>query len=88
MSTAGGPPFRVSKDAKGDAVVSLPLPLAETLKEKLLGYGYPSELSAAAPGAAGGAAATLNFGPGADVPGVQRIIDSFTFPPLPVIMGS
>jgi hypothetical protein len=88
MSTAIGPPFRVTQIPSGDAVVTLPLKWAETLKEKLRGYGFPSEQSATAPGAGGGAVTTLNFGTGVDVPKLQQVIDSFTIPPTSVVMGS
>jgi hypothetical protein len=77
-----GPPFKVVLNTKGDAVVCVPLPDAETFKEKLLQSGFPCELSA------DGGVATLNFGPKVDLPEVQRVIDSFTIPPLPVTMGS
>jgi hypothetical protein len=85
MSTGIGPPYRVTQNPSGDAVVTLPLGLAETLKEKLSGYGFPSEQSEA-PGSEG--VATLNFGAGADVPRLQQVIDSFTIPPTSVVMGS
>ena len=79
--------FLVTLNPKGEAVVTLPLPWAETLKEKLRSYDHSCELSvsAAAPGSE--PATTLNFGSDADVSQIQRIIDSFTIPPMPVVMG-
>ena len=83
MVASLGPPYRVSVTDDGRAVVTLPLDLAETLKPKLLAYGFACELSAAESGAA-----LLDFGVGVDVSRLQSVIDSFTVPPIAVITGS
>ena len=89
MSSQSGPrAFTVTINPAGEAVVILPLQWAETLREKLRAYDLACDLSAASTPAGSDATATLNFGTGADVPQIQRIIDSFTIPPLPVVMGS
>jgi hypothetical protein len=88
VSSFLGPPYPVTLNPKGEAVVVMPLPWAETLREKLRAYDLACDLSAAPTPAGSDATATLNFGTGADVPRIQRIIDSFTIPPLPVVMGS
>ena len=89
MSSEVGPrEFTVTLNSKDEAVVILPVPWAETLREKLQAYDLACNLSAAPMSPGGEATATLNFGTGADVPQIQRIIDSFTIPFLPVVMGS
>ena len=79
--------FLVTLNPKGEAVVIVPLPWAETLKEKLLTYDHPCEFSVSATSPGDEPVATLNFGPDADVSQIQRTIDSFTIPPIPVVMG-
>ncbi len=88
VSNQNGPRvFLVTLNSKGEAVVTLSLLWAETLKDKLRSYGHGCELSVSTSTPGGEANATLNFGLGADVSEIQRIIDSFTIPPLPVVMG-
>ena len=78
MSFRLEPPFCVVMDAKGIALVSLPLVWGEKLKSKLTPYGFPCELLIEAQEADGAEIATLNFGPGVDVARLQRTIDSLS----------
>ena len=85
MNSLLGPPFPVTLNPKGEAFVTVPLPWAETLQEKLQAYGIFGDQAYAATSSDGEAAATLNFGTKADVAEIQRITDSFTIPPLAVV---
>ncbi len=88
MNNPFGPPFSVTLNSLNEANVTMPHKWATTLREKLRGYDISCEQSAVPAICGDEVAATLNFGTGANVTQIQQIIDSFTFPPLSVIMGS
>jgi hypothetical protein len=83
MPAKGSSPYQVETDSSGNVVANLPGAMAESLKPKLAEYGSPCEASEAATGNT-----TLNFGAKADALALQGLIDSFTIPPIPVIMGA